>query len=134
MPSKIRLFAKAAAANFGVRIALAIAIVLAAGLARLAFNLSPGARDQFTQSLSSANSENIDRWRTAIAERPDDVNAWMALGNALAYSGEVDEAVAAYERAVELCEAQQDCKRHRAMVLAELERVRGSIATEDGAR
>ena len=57
-----------------------------------------------------------------------------ALGNALAYSGEVDDDVAAYERAVELWEAQQDCARHRATVLAELQRVRGLPATEDSAR
>jgi hypothetical protein len=46
----------------------------------------------------------------------------------------VDDDVAAYERAVELWEAQQDCARHRATVLAELQRVRGLPATEDSAR
>lgn len=98
--------------------ATAATVLVGAGAALAAGTRDRGADDLPTGDLpGSVATPGLGQLQQATAERPDDAQAWIALGRAHEAAGTLTAAVAAYDRALALTPAADDVKLLRAGLL-----------------
>src|SRR5262249_50888314 len=67
---------------------------------RLGSEDKPGLREDLELLRKDRRDLEVKEWRRRVQERPTDLALWFHLGRVLQEMGEVDEALAAFQRAV----------------------------------